>query len=43
MVEMVLGLGHSHSPVAHPKPAVPRPQMIRAMLEAGRAHQDADD
>ena len=43
MVEMVLGLGHCHSPVAHPKPAVPRPKMIRAMLDAARAHQDADD
>ena len=43
MVETVLGLGHSHSPVAHPRPAVPRPQMIRAMMDAAAAHQDADD
>ena len=43
MVETVLALGHRHSPVAHPKPAVPRPKMIRAMLDAARAHQDADD
>ena len=43
MVETVLGLGHSHSPVAHPKPAVPRPKMIHAMMDAARDHQTADD
>ena len=43
MVETVLGLGHSHSPVAHPKPAVPRPKMIHAMMDAARDRQTADD
>lgn len=43
MVETVLSLGYSHSPVAHPRPAVPRPKMIHAMLNAVKAHQSADD
>ena len=43
MVEIVLGLGHSHSSIAHPKPAVIRTKMISAMLDAARDHQDADD
>lgn len=43
MVETVLGLGHRHSPVAHPRPALPRPRMIHAMMDAARAHQEADE
>jgi allantoin racemase len=43
MVETVLGLGHTHSPIAHPQPAVIRPKMIHAMLDAAREFQDADD
>ncbi len=43
MAETVLALGHCHSRVAHPMPAVRRPKMIHAMMEAARTHQDADD
>ena len=43
MVETVLSLGHSHSTVAHPKPAVIRKEMIRSMLTAAENHQNADD
>lgn len=34
LVEMFLGLGLSHSRTAYPKPQVPKPDMIRAMLKA---------
>ncbi len=34
LVEMLLGLGLSHSRTAYPKPLAPKPEMIRAMLRA---------
>ncbi len=39
MVETMLGLGHSHSRLAHPRPMVEKPGMIHAMLRAAADYE----
>ena len=39
LVEALLGLGLSHSRVAHPRPNVAKPDMVRAMLDAAAASE----
>ena len=41
MAEMFIGLGLSHSRKAYPKPSVPKPQMIRDMMDAAAKSADA--
>jgi allantoin racemase len=41
LAELVLGLGLSHSRKAYPRPAVPKPEMLQAMMEAAAAHEHA--
>ncbi len=39
LVEALLGLGLSHSRVAYPRPNVPKPEMVKAMLAAAAASE----
>jgi allantoin racemase len=41
LAELVLGLGISHSKRAYPPPAVPKPEMFEAMMEAAAASEAA--
>jgi allantoin racemase len=41
MAEMFLGLGLTHSRKAYPKPSVPKPNMLRDMMDAAAKSSDA--
>ena len=39
LAELMLGLGLSHSRKAYPRPNVPKPEMLEAMMEAAAAYE----
>jgi allantoin racemase len=41
LAELMLGLGLSQSRKAYPRPTVPKPDMMEAMMEAAAAHEQA--
>ena len=41
MAEMLIGLGLTHSRKAYPKPSVPKPNMLRDMMDAAAKAPDA--